>query len=269
MEEYRTPVDDLSEPLRTPPKIRTIVVDHDKLTQARLCKLLEPEPDIDLLGIYTTSRDAQAVIGHAPDLVFLEARLRAEDGIRLARTLIPANPAIVFVSACRDSAVRAFELRAVDYVLKPFSDERLRAALVHARRHLGRRDVDMRRRELSLPSSPSPAPSRRHLIVRSDGRIRLVRTRDIESCEAVGNYVRIHTGAETYLMRSTLAHMEAQLDRRLFVRVHRSTIVNMDCVHELRASSRGEYAILLRNQRQVTLSRGYRDVFEQALGQSL
>ena len=269
MEEYRTPVDDLSEPLCTPPKIRTIVVDHDKLTQARLCKLLEPEPDIDLLGIYITSRDAQAVIGHAPDLIFLEARLRAEDGIRLARTLSPANPAIVFVSACRDSAVRAFELRAVDYVLKPFSDERLRAALAHARRHLGRRDVDVRRRELSLPSSPPQTASRRHLIVRSDGRIRLVRTRDIESCEAVGNYVRIHTGAETYLMRSTLAHLQAQLDRRLFVRVHRSTIVNMDCVHELRASSRGEYAILLRNQRQVTLSRGYRDVFEQALGQSL
>ena len=239
------------------PKIRALVVDDEPVARARMLSLLREEVDIEIVGECGDGPEAMSAIDEtAPDLVFLDVQMPKMNGLELAHSLGRARkPAVVFVTAYDEYALRAFEIHALDYLLKPFSRERFKAALTHARQ------------QLANQSTERHAPDR--IIVRSTGRIYFVRTADIDWCEAAGNYVRLHVGAQSHLVRGTMGNLEAHLDLARFVRVHRSTIVNIDRIQELRSSFAGEYVIVLRDGTQVTLSRGYRDGLQARLGRTL
>jgi two-component system LytT family response regulator len=238
------------------------VADDEPIARARMLALLRDEPDIEVVGECATGPQAMSVIERtSPDLVFLDIQMPQIDGLTLARTLGRTMPAVVFVTAYDEYALGAFEVHALDYLLKPYSADRFKSALVHARQHLSARQKS---------GSPSPSYERRdRLVIKSSGRIYFVRTRDIDWCEANGNYVRLHVGAQTHLVRGTMAHIEAQLDQAQFVRIHRSTIVNVDRIQELQLSFGGEYVVLLHDKTRLTLSRGYREGLQAKLGKTL
>jgi two-component system LytT family response regulator len=243
--------------------LRTIVADDEPIARARMVALLRDEADVDIVGECASGGEAQrAIAATTPDLVFLDIQMPELDGLTLARTLQSNDaPVVVFVTAYDEYALSAFEVHALDYLLKPFSAERLRAALVHARAHVARRRADA--------GSPPERAARDRLMIKSGGRIHVIRTADIDWCEAAGNYVGLHVGAQCHLVRDTMAHLEASLDRRQFVRVHRSAIVNVDRVREMQPSFGGEYVIVLRDGTRLTLSRGYRDTIQARLGKPL
>ena len=244
-------------------KIRTLVVDDEPVARARVLSLLRNESDIEVIGECESGPQAlSAIESTSPDLVFLDIQMPQMDGVALARTLGEAMPAVVFVTAYDEYALRAFEVHALDYLLKPFSAERFKSALMHARQHLSSR------RALGTREAAG-AERRDRLVIKSSGRIYFVRIREIDWCEAAGNYVRLHVGPQTHLVRGTMGHIESQLDPAQFVRVHRSTIVNVDRIQELRSSFNGEYVILLSDKTRLTLSRGYRDGLQTKLGKAL
>ena len=243
-------------------RIRTLVADDEPIALARMVALLRDEPDVEVIGECATGREAISAIERtSPDLVFLDIQMPQLDGLTLARTLGRTMPAVVFVTAYDEYALGAFEVHALDYLLKPYSADRFKSALVHARQHLGARRGS---------GGHPPAYERRdRLVIKSSGRIYFVRTRDIDWCEAAGNYVHLHVGAQTHLVRGTMAHIESQLDQAQFIRIHRSTIVNVDRIQELQSSFGGEYVVLLHDKTRLTLSRGYREGLQARLGKAL
>jgi two-component system LytT family response regulator len=255
-------------------KIRTLVADDEPIARARVVSLLSGEQDIELVRECATGEEARAAIEQEQlDLLFLDIQMPEMSGIDLART-IQANgmPAVVFVTAYDQYALRAFEVHALDYLLKPFSSDRFRAALGHAREHLSKRKAGgdtASTAPQSVVRDQQAAGRRNRLMVKSGGRIHFVRTGDIDWCEAAGNYVRMHVAQQEYLIRDTMSHLESQLDGQQFMRIHRSTIVNVDRIQEMQSSFNGEYVVLLRNATRLTLSRGYRDAIQARLGKPL
>jgi two-component system, LytTR family, response regulator len=260
-------------------KIRTVVVEDEPVSRDRLLALLGEEHDIEVVGSCADGREAaEAIVNRSPDLVFLDIQLPELNGLDLARGLDPERrPAVVFVTAHDAFALPAFEIHALDYLLKPFSAQRFRSALEYARQHLAqRRATTLGRQILDLlpdmqPATPSPPPQPPastmldRLVVKSSGRIYFVRIADIDWCEAAGNYIRVHVGAQSHLIRETMNRLETQLDARQFVRIHRSTIVNVDRIQELRSSFNGEHVVLLRSGVRLTMSRGYKDGLQDRL----
>jgi two-component system LytT family response regulator len=255
-------------------KIRTLVVDDEPVARARVVSLLRVEADVEVVGECATGSQVRCAIQQtSPDLVFLDIQMPEIDGMELARSFHGGKPAVVFVTAYDEYALRAFDVHAVDYLLKPFSAERFRSALTHVRQQLPLRQTAAGGPGPDPPDGHRPAAPRpeRHgrLVVKSSGRIYFVRIQDVDWCEAAGNYVCLHVGTQTYLVRGTMSHIESQLDTGQFVRVHRSTIVNLDRIQELRPSFNGELVIVLRDQTRLTLSRGYRQGLQARLGKSL
>jgi two-component system LytT family response regulator len=261
-------------------KIRTLVVDDEPVARARVLSLLRDEDDIEVVGECSTGSQAVSVIeATSPDLVFLDVQMPQMDGFALARRLGADMPAVVFVTAYDEYALAAFEIHALDYLLKPFSAERFKSALTHARQHLAKRQEGRRltaglaepggTRLADGPPLPESAPRRDRLVIKSSGRIYFVRIQDIDWCEASGNYVRLHIGPQTHLVRGTMSHLESQLDPAQFVRIHRSAIVNVERIQELRSSFNGEYQITLTDKTRLTLSRGYREGLQTRLGKTL
>jgi two-component system LytT family response regulator len=254
-------------------KIRTLVADDEPIARARVVSLLRGESDIEIVRECATGEEAKAAIEQERlDLLFLDIQMPEMTGLDLAKT-IQANgvPAVVFVTAYDQYALRAFEVHALDYLLKPFSSERFRAALGHARDHLAKRRLGTDSATAATPEAnrDAQASQRNRLMIKSAGRIHFVRTADIDWCEAAGNYVRMHVGRQEHLVRETMSHLESQLDSQQFVRIHRSTIVNVDRIQEMQSSFNGEYVVLLRNGTRLTLSRGYRDAIQTRLGRPL
>ena len=256
----------------TTPRIRTLIVDDEPVARARVLSLLKDETDIEVVGECGNGAQAATVIEQAaPDLVFLDVQMPEMDGVAMARALGPDRmPAVVFVTAYDDYALEAFEIHALDYLLKPFSAERFRSALTHAREHLAQRRATTLGRQLLdlLPEIRKPSQGHDRIVVKSSGRIYFVRTADIDWCEAAGNYVRLHVGPQAHLVRDTMGRLESSLDADLFIRIHRSAIVNVDRIQELQSSFNGEYMVLLKSGTRLTLSRGYRDALQSRLGKS-
>lgn len=250
-------------------KIRTLVVDDEPIARARVVSLLKQEEDIEVVGECANGRQAKSAIeSTSPDLLFLDIQMPEVDGLDLARTIQSSGaPAVVFVTAYDEYALRAFEVHALDFLLKPFSAERFRSALGHAREH-----VTQRRKVGASAAGSAQDPSggrRNRLMIKSSGRIHFVRMTDIDWCEAQGNYVRVHVGHQEHLVRDTMSHLESELDPQQFVRIHRSTIVNVDRIQEMQSSFNGEYVVLLRTGTRLTLSRGYRDSIQARLGKPI
>jgi two-component system, LytTR family, response regulator len=251
-------------------RIRTLIVDDEPLARRRLRAFLRPEADIEVVAECGNGEEAVAAVRKLrPDLVFLDIQMPGMDGFAVLAALEQRHlPLIVFVTAHDQYAVQAFEERALDYLLKPFSKQRFQDAVSRVRERLSGPDTgDFRERMAGLLRSV--AGPKTHLVVKTGGHSVLLRTAHIEWLEAEGDYVRIHAGREVYLTRQTMNRIEAQLGSGRFVRVHRSSIVNVEFIKEIHALPGGDHVVTLRDLTQVTLSRGYRDRLEHALGQKL
>src|SRR5512139_4049111 len=228
--------------------------------------------DVELIGECTDGSQAiSAIQSHQPDLVFLDVQMPACDGFGVVQHVgAERMPAVVFVTAYDEYALKAFEVHALDYLLKPFGRDRFQQTLQHARAILERRRAgDLGRRLLALVNDikTEPGPTRLdRLVVKSGGRVFFLRTDEIDWIEAAGNYVRLHLGGESHLFRETMNRMESRLDSRRFVRIHRSRIVNTERVKELQPWFNGEHVVVLQNGTRLPLSRGYRDKLQERLG---
>ncbi len=253
-------------------KIRTMVIDDEPVARERIVGLLQEEQDIELIGQCADGQQAiNAIQEQSPDLVFLDVQMPACDGFNVIQQVGPDRmPAVVFVTAYDEYALRAFEVHAIDYLLKPFGRDRFQQTLRHAREHLERRRAgDLGRRLLALVHDLKPEPQKLdRLVVKSGGRVFFLRTDQLDWIEAAGNYVRLHLAEDSHLFRETMNNMEARLDTRRFVRIHRSRIVNTDRIKELQPWFNGEYVVVLQNGTRLTLSRGYREKLQERLGKA-
>jgi two-component system LytT family response regulator len=253
-------------------KIRTLVVDDEPIARERILSLLQQEGDVEVIGECSDGVQAvSAIQQQSPDLVFLDVQMPGTDGFGVIQNIgADRMPTVVFVTAYDEYALKAFEVHALDYLLKPFGKDRFQETLKHAREHLERRRAgDLGRRLLALVHDLKPEQQRLdRLVVKSGGRVFFLRTDEIDWIEAAGNYVRLHLGEESHLFRETMNGMEGRLDSRRFVRIHRSRIVNTERIKELQPWFNGEYVVILRNGTRLTLSRGYREKLQEQLGKA-
>lgn len=253
--------------------IRALIVDDELLARERIRDILESDSEIEIIGECAGGQEAiEAIERQTPDLVFLDVEMPGKDGFAVLEELGPDRiPAIIFVTAYDQYAVRAFEVYALDYLLKPFDRERFEKALLRAKAHIqNEKSENITERILSaLEEIKSKPVHLERLVIKMNGHVFFVKTDDIDWLEAEGNYVRLHAGKESYLLRDTISALEGQLDPKRFVRVHRSAIVNVDRIQELQAWFHGEYRIILREGVQLTLSRSYREKLHELLGRPL
>jgi two-component system LytT family response regulator len=254
-------------------KFRTLIVDDEPLARQRLRKLLEADPDIAILGECGDGQQALADLRELrPDLVFLDVQMPVLDGFGVLQGLAGTPlPVVIFVTAHDRYALKAFDVHALDYLLKPFDKARFTTALTRAKAQLRQgaaAALDQRLQEL-LQTVEGRRHGAERLMVKSGGRITFVRSADIDWIEAAGNYVRLHVGKEDHLLRESLTALEKRLDAGRFVRVHRSTIVNVDRIREIQPAWGADYVIILRDGKELALSRGCRDKLEASLGNAL
>ena len=252
-------------------KIRTLIVDDEPPARELIATLLRDEPDVDVVGECANGRKAIAAIERlSPDLVFLDVRMPGLDGFGVLAAL-PAErwPLIVFVTAHDEHAVRAFEVHALDYLLKPFEYDRLREAVGRARTKLSqRRGTSEQSRLLSfLESLQSRSQSWDRVAVREAGRVTFLKPDEIDWVEAEGNYVCLHVGAKSHLLRETMSAAEARLASRKFLRVSRSALVNLERIKEWQPLFHGDSVLVLKNGTRLTVSRVYREKLDQLVAQ--
>ncbi|HWJ16007.1 MAG TPA: LytTR family DNA-binding domain-containing protein [Gemmatimonadaceae bacterium] len=250
-------------------KIRTLVVDDEELARDRIQSLLAEQPDVEIVGVCTDGPSAVETIDKTqPDLVFLDVQMPGMDGFEVIDNIDKNHaPAVVFVTAHDAHALRAFEIHALDFLLKPFDQTRFEKALDRARGLLNRDragGLDPRLVSLLEELHEERKYSER-LIVKSGGRVFFVRTEEIDWVEASGNYVKIHTKNDAHLLRESMKNMEARLDPKTFVRIHRSAIVNIDRIKELEPWFHGEYIVIMRDGTRLTASRVFSDRLSAAI----
>jgi len=250
-------------------KLRVLIVDDEPLARRKLRRLLNNENDIEILGESSDGAQAIAAITQKqPDLVFLDVQMPELDGLAVVQAVGPQGmPLVVFVTAHDRYAVKAFEVNALDYLLKPIHRERLQAAVARARScvmHGRAGEMEQRLRAL-LKRLKSDQEYTRRLMLKSQGRVYFLMVDDIDWIEAAHNYLLLHVGRETHLIRETLDSLEARLDPDHFARIHRSTMVNINRVHELHPWVRGEHAVVLRDGTHLALSRSYYERLKQRL----
>lgn len=247
------------------PDLRVLVVDDEPLVREGLRMLLEREAGVRFLGEARNGEEALERIRELrPDLVLLDVRMPGMDGLAVVAALEPEErPAIVFVTAHGEYAIKAFDMHAVDYLLKPFDAERFATALRRARARMSEGTAD-RLEALLATLQPAPAYPER-LLLKHEGTVVVVAANDIEWIEAADNYVKIHARTGRYMAREPMKQIEAKLDPARFARVHRSAIVNLSRVKSLDPVTSGEAIITLTTGTRLTLSRGYRDHFKSRL----
>ncbi len=249
--------------------MRVLVVDDQPLARDRLVSLLSAEPDVDIVGTASTGREAvDAIQTHSPDLVFLDLQMPELDGFEVIDAVgLDRMPATVFVTAYDEFAIRAFEVHALDYLLKPFGRSRFAAAIQRARVHLERERTGALADRLAalLDDLKNPRAHGERLMVKSGGRVSFVPVEQIDWVEAEGNYTRLHVGAESYLQRETMLGIIKKLGEARFFRIHRSRIVNVERIKELRLAAGGDYEVILRTGERLPLSRLSREALQERL----
>jgi two-component system LytT family response regulator len=250
--------------------IRTVLVDDESLALARLRRLLEAEPDVAIVAECTSGREAiDAVTACRPDLVFLDVQMPEIDGFEVLRAISPDNaPCIVFVTAYDAHAVRAFQVRAVDYLLKPIDGERVQQAVARVRQTREQATAAQRYAALQEILDDLKTAAKR-LLVRDGGRTKPIRVDEIDWIDAVGNYARLHVSGQTHMLRTTLRTLEDRLGPAHFCRVHRSALINLDRVTEVQAWASGDSVVILSDGARLRVSRRYRVELERRLGQSV
>jgi two-component system, LytTR family, response regulator len=253
--------------------IRALIVDDEPLGRTLIRELLRGDSEIEVVGECSNGGEAiNSMADLRPDLVFLDVQMPEIDGFEMLAALDAVRwPMIIFVTAYENYAVRAFEVRAVDYLLKPFDRERFERCIQRAKAQLRlERRSEVNERILALlEEQKAKTKYLERVVIKSNGRVFFLKTSEIDWIEAAGNYVSLHVKKESYLLRETIGGMESQLDPAMFPRIHRSQIVNLDRIRELRPWSHGDYHVILRDGIQLTLSRTYRDRLHQLLGGTL
>ncbi|MFI5311313.1 MAG: LytR/AlgR family response regulator transcription factor [Gemmatimonadales bacterium] len=256
--------------------VTVVVVDDEELARRRIMQLLEPEPDMKVVGECRDGREAiEAVERLRPDLLFLDVQMPGVDGFGvLAGLSMDPLPEAVFVTAYDEHAIRAFEVNALDYLLKPLDADRFRRALDRVRDELRdprRAGADRRLASLlaaGADGADPPARRSRHVsrfLVKTGTKTVVVRAADVDRIEADGNYVRLHVDARSYLLRETMNRLEVSLDPAVFVRVHRSAIVNIARVREVEPHLGHDYLVRLASGARVRMSRWYHEEFERRM----
>lgn len=254
-------------------KFRILIVDDEALARDRIRALLEHRNDVELIGECASGYEAvEAIQRLNPDLVYLDVQMPELDGFEvLARLGTASLPTVIFVTAFDTYALKAFEVHALDYLLKPFDRERFETSLERAiLQTRNQRNNTLNQRFLALLDDIRS--ENRHLerfVIKTGGRIYFLKSDEIDWIEAAGNYVRLHSGSQSHLLRETMNGIEAQLDRSRFVRIHRSVIVNIECIKDLLPLFHGDYSVRLQDGTELTLSRTYRDRLQSILGRSL
>lgn len=264
-------------------KIRALVVDDEPLARRNLRVLLEADPEVELVGEASGGAEALALISeHSPDLIFLDVQMPEMDGFDVLERLEAEQlPVVIFVTAFDRYALKAFDFHALDYLLKPFDDSRFEKALARAKQQLAQRELkDLSRRLISLledrggsrvgedataTASDKPARYQTRFLIKSAGRVSFIRADEIDWIEAEDYYVKLHVKGRGHLLRETMNDIEARLDPEVFVRIHRSSIVNLERVRELRQLFGGDYTVVLHDGTQLKLSRARRERLESLL----
>lgn len=250
--------------------IRTLIVDDEPLAREGLRLLLRGDPEVEVVGEAGSGQSAVAEISRLrPDLVFLDVQMPEMNGFEVLSALAPLPlPSVIFVTAYDRYALQAFEVHALDYLLKPFDDDRFGDALRRAKAHLQlTRAADLREQLLSLLAdvgheaarAVQPAPPADRLAIKDGSRVVFLRADEIDWIEAADYYVQIHAGGKSYLHRETMMSLERRLDPEQFVRIHRSAIVNRRRIRELRSSSRREAVVVLEGGATLKVARSQRD----------
>ncbi|HEU4886422.1 MAG TPA: LytTR family DNA-binding domain-containing protein [Thermoanaerobaculia bacterium] len=246
--------------------IRVLIVDDEPIARRGIRQHLRGEADLEVIGESGDGAAAiEAITGLAPDLVFLDIQMPEVGGFDVVEAIgVARMPAVVFVTAYDEHALRAFDVHAVDYVLKPIDRHRFRTAVERARRRLAHAPGQLDRRiAAALGELGRPAHDyAKRLAIKGDGRVMLVDVDEVDRLEAAGNYVEVHSGARHHLLRETTGSLEARLDPARFVRVSRSSIVNADRVRELQPMFNGDFVVVLRDGTKVAGSRRYRAAFD-------
>lgn len=243
--------------------MRVLIADDERLARQRLLSLLEKEEDVQIVGECSDGVAAAELLKSRPvDVAFLDIEMPGQSGLEaLGVSSENTQPLVVFITAFEQYAVRAFEANAFDYLLKPFREDRLRNTLTRLRGHM-----ELLRKQSTTPEKGNSNSDVERIPIKSNGRIILLKTDEIDWIEAEHNYVRLHTRGITHLIRETMSALEARLDSRRFRRIHRSTIVNLDRIKEIQPWFRGDAIVILDNGQKLTASRNFRDRLREWLG---
>jgi len=257
-------------------KIKTIIVDDEPLARRNLRVLLERDPQIEVLDECRNGREAvKAINTLSPDLIFLDIQMPEMDGFDVLAHVGPEHiQAIIFVTAFDQYALKAFDVHALDYLLKPFDDERFARALERAKSQIAAREINhlskrllalLEERETERKGSQRDERYLTRLMIKASSRMMLLKVDEIDFIEADGNYAKLHVGRKTHLLREKMNDLEGRLDPAKFVRIHRSIIVNLDRIKELHPHFNGDYVVVLEDGRQLKLSRTRREHLESRL----
>jgi two-component system LytT family response regulator len=252
---------------------KVLIVDDERLSRRRIRRLLTLEPECEVIGECANGIEAVAALSKSrPDILFLDVQMPELDGFDVIRALTTSRPLIIFTSAYEDYAIKAFEVHAFDYLLKPFDGRRFLESLQRAKLRVlqdraGSSDNKlfemMENLSKNSPARNVPAPDR--IAVRNNGRVVFVKLEEIDWIEASDNYACLHCGRETHVIRETMSELEARLNPSSFLRVHRSAIVNLDRIKELQPWFRGDYRVILRDGTELTLTKNHREKLESRL----
>jgi two-component system LytT family response regulator len=242
--------------------IRTLVADDELLARKKICQFLKPHPEVQVAGQCATGRETVAAVrSFSPDLLFLDVQMPDLNGFEVLEAVLAERmPCVIFVTAYDRYAVSAFEVGALDYLLKPFSRERFERALKRAKAQIEANPGDLSGQLRALIERVREKPRYlERLLIKSAGTVFFLKTEEIDWIEAEENYVRLHCGRTSYLVRQKIGALESQLDPSRFRRIHRSSIVNLNRIQKLHPHSHGDYRVILESGAELMLSRGYRD----------
>ncbi|MEO7456823.1 MAG: LytTR family DNA-binding domain-containing protein [Gemmatimonadaceae bacterium] len=250
--------------------IRVLVADDEPVARRRVVRFLKQDPEVEVVAECAGGREAvERIVADRPDIVFLDVQMPDVTGIEVAEQVgVEEMPAVVFVTAFDQYAIRAFELNAVDYLLKPFDAERFAQALARARSRLGGGGGERARQKDELRAvvkellaehvATAAVEYLDRIAVRVDGSLRIVRAADVDWFETEGNYIRLHVGRANHLIRVTAAELEQQLDPRQFARIHRRYLINLDRVSEVQPWFAGDAVVILKDGTKLRLARSHR-----------